>query len=158
MKERDLLKLWIYEWKTFLCLFYKFSNLKNFTSVGSLHGMLWGERKWLQLEGHARWGGDRCGRFTGVINGALPSQTTLSRVSNPLQERGCIQTVFRQQTAGMGGNTVSNQCHNSTSNPVSKTHWLFRQHSGNDPATNHILYRNALSVHQNRSRFMPHSH
>lgn len=56
-------------------------------------------RSWQGPDG----GGDRWGRFADVINGALPSQTTLSRASHPPQERGRIWTVFRQQTAGKHG-------------------------------------------------------
>lgn len=53
-------------------------------------------------------------------------------------------------------NTVSNQCHNSTSNPVSKTR-LAVLPTLRERFRNQSYFTPQRSVHQNRPRFMPHT-
>lgn len=133
--------------------FHEFS-----ANVGTLHGILWEKWKWLHLVGPCQMGVE-----TDVVDSPVllmeryhPKRPWAEWATHHKSE-GASKLYLDNKQQAPGGNTVSNQCHNSTSNPVSKTHWLFRQHSGNDPATNHILYRNALCT-KNSSRFMPHTH
>ncbi len=143
VRELDLLKLWKSKWKTFLNdLLYEFS-----TNVGSLHAILWEERKWLQLAGLCQMGveTDAVDSQALLMERYHPKRPWAERVTHHKSE-GTSELYIDNKHQAPGGNMVSNQCHYSTTNPIWKTHWLLRQHSVNLPATNHFTQQ--CSVHQ----------